>query len=107
MVGDLVCTYMVGSALGINDFFPTLSRSKDGGETWQEQGPLWPLLKGSHSIFASVSRAPSGKLFVYGMSTPISHPGETFWCNATQGLKENRLYWASSDDHGNTWTELA
>lgn len=103
--GDLVCTYIVQSALGINDFVPMLSRSKDGGETWEEQGPLWSHLRESDSIFVSVSRAPSGKLFVYGISTPISQPGETFWNDDTQGLKDNGLCWASSDDHGRTWTE--
>lgn len=103
--GELVCSYSVSSALGINDFVPMLSRSNDGGETWVEQGPLWPHLKTSESNFVSVSRAPSGTLFAYGISTPISQPGESFWSDATQGLKQNRLCWARSDDNGRSWTE--
>ena len=42
--GDLVCTYMVQSKLGVNDFVPTVSRSTDLGETWTEQRPIWPHL---------------------------------------------------------------
>jgi len=103
--GEVLCSYMVQSALGINDFVPTLSRSRDGGETWQEQGPLWPHLQTTHSLFGSISRADSSQLFVYGSSTPITQSGETFWCDATQGLKQNELFWASSTDDGRNWTE--
>jgi len=103
--GEVLCTYMVQSAMGINDFVPTLSRSRDGGESWQEQGPLWPHLRTTHSLFGSISRTDSGQLFVYGSSTPITRSGETFWCDATQGLKQNELFWASSKDDGRNWTE--
>jgi len=103
--GELLCSYMVQSALGINGFIPTLSRSKDGGETWEEQGPIWPHLKTTHSLFGSISRTGAGQLFVYGSSTPISQSGETFWSDATQGLKQNQLFWASSKDDGISWTE--
>ena len=103
--GELLCSYIVQSSLGTNDFVPTLSRSKDGGQTWQEQGPIWPHLEATHSLFASISRADSGQLFAYGSSTPITQSGETFWSDATQGLKQNQLFWASSKDDGRSWTE--
>ena len=38
--GELVCSYMVQSASGINDFKPMIPRSADLGATWQEQGPI-------------------------------------------------------------------
>ncbi len=103
--GELVCTYALHSALGINDFAPALSRSTDGGITWEEQGPIWPHLRNSRSITGSVSRSPSGKLFLYGISIPIDRPGESFWSNETQGLKQNELFWAASENGGRTWTE--
>jgi len=43
--GELVCTYAVQSALGVNDFTPWLSRSRDGGKSWTEQGPIWSHLR--------------------------------------------------------------
>ena len=103
--GDLVCTYVVQSKLGVNDFVPTLSRSADLGETWTEQGPIWPHLRERSSDFVSLSRAASGDLFLYGIETPIDEPGETFWSDATQGLKQNHLVWSSSHDSGETWNE--
>jgi hypothetical protein len=102
--GEVACTYMVQSALGINDFVPMLARSSDGGATWQEQGPIWPHLASGHSLFGSLSRSPAGELFLYGTDTPIDRPGEGVWCEATQGLKQNQLFWARSSDSGRTWT---
>jgi hypothetical protein len=96
---------MVQSALGINDFVPTLSRSTDGGASWVEEGPIWPHLQGRYSLFVSVSRSPGGDLFLYGSQTPIDEPGESFWNEATQGMKQNELVWAKSTDGGRSWTE--
>jgi len=103
--GSVVSTYMVQSALGINDFVPTLSRSTDGGASWVEEGPIWPHLQGRYSLFVSVSRSPGGDLFLYGSQTPIDEPGESFWNEATQGMKQNELVWAKSTDGGRSWTE--
>jgi sialidase-1 len=103
--GELVCTFIVQSELGSNDFVPMLTRSLDGGVTWMEQGPLWPHLQKTRSIFGSVSRDFQGNLFFYGTLTPIDVPGETFWCEATQGLKANELIWARSVDGGRTWSD--
>lgn len=103
--GDLVCTYMVQAALGQNDFKPMLSRSSDGGCTWSEQGLIWPHLQDAYSIFGSVSRSPSGELLFFGSRIPIDVPGESFWSDATQGLKQNELIWAASADVGHTWTD--
>src|SRR5690348_11488079 len=53
--GEIVSSYMVQTALGSNDFVPTLARSRDGGITWHEQGPLWPQLQHKFSVFGSIS----------------------------------------------------
>jgi hypothetical protein len=103
--GEVVCTCMLQAALGLNDFCPVLFRSHDHGITWQEQGPLWPHLQKQYSIFGSVSSSPQRDLFFFGTRTHIDLPGETFWSNATQGIKENELIWARSLDSGRTWTE--
>lgn len=103
--GELVCTYMVQKALGLNDFTPMLSRSADLGTTWREQGAIWPALRESYAIFGSVSRSPEGNLYFYGERTPIDEPGESSWSDETQGLKQNELIWATSPDGGRTWTD--
>jgi hypothetical protein len=102
--GDVVCTYMLQSALGINDFVPVISRSRNGGRTWEQQGPIWPQLAKTESIFCSISRAPAGDLFLYGKRWTIDEPGESFWSDATQGMKPNELMWARSSDGGKSWS---
>jgi hypothetical protein len=96
---------MLTAKLGTNDFLPVLFHSTDGGLTWQEQGPSWPHLKDRWSLFVSVSRDAGGNLFLFGSRTPIDRPGESFWSDETQGLKQNELVWARSADGGRTWTE--
>ncbi len=105
--GDLLCSYMLTAALSTNDFVTMLARSSDLGQTWIEQGPIWPQLRDRWATFVSVSREAEGRLFLFGSRTVIDQPGERFWCEATQGLKQNELIWARSSDHGYTWTEPA
>jgi hypothetical protein len=105
--GDLLCSCMFTSALGTNDFLPVLYRSTDLGETWQEQGPIWPTLQDHWSFFVSISRDTAGPLFLFGSSTRIDRPGESFWSDATQGLKPNELIWSQSTDGGQSWTDPA
>jgi hypothetical protein len=105
--GGVLCTFMVQSALGVNDFVTMRSVSHDGGLTWDEARPVWPHLAGRYSIFGSVSRAPSGDLFLYGIRFPIDQTGESFWSDATQGMKQNDLFWSRSRDVGESWTDPA
>ncbi len=102
--GEILCTFMVQSRLAVNDFVPLLARSRDAGMTWEEPQPIWPELRDRYSLFCSISRARSGELFLYGIRIPIDTPGESFWSEATQGLKQNELFWSSSPD-GLRWTE--
>ena len=103
--GSLLCGYSVQTAVGSNDFAVTLSRSSDGGRSWQNAGSVWPHLEATQSIAANVSRSPDGELFLYGIAIPIDEPGESFWSDATRGIKQNELVWARSSDDGRTWTD--
>lgn len=103
--GEIVCSYMVQTALGSNDFVPMLSRSRDGGLTWREQGPIWPHLQHQYSVFGSISASSPGELYFYGTRTVIDAPGESFWCEANYGLKANSLVWSRSIDGGQHWSE--
>ena len=103
--GEVVCSFHLQSGLGVNDFAPCLSRSHDGGRTWEFQGLIWPHLRETFSINCSISAAPNGDLFLYGFRMPITQPGELFWCQETQGILPNQLIWSRSVDNGHTWTE--
>ena len=101
--GEVVCTFMVQPALGVAGFVPLLTRSRDGGVSWDEPVAVWPE-RHAESIFCSLSRDDSGDLLLFGTSTTIATPGEPFWSAETQGMKENALVWARSADGGRAWT---
>ncbi len=103
--GEVVCSFMVQTALGSNNFCPMLTRSKDHGNSWHEQGPLWPHLRDTYSLFGSISRSRQGDIFFYGSRTQIDSPDETFWCETNQGIKANELFWARSTDNGCSWSD--
>ena len=103
----MLCSFSLVPAMGINGFLPVLTRSQDGGESWSEPEPIWPSLQKKYSIYASVSAAPDGKLFLFGTQTPIDVPGESIWCDQTHGIKQNELIWATSTDSGHSWSDPA
>jgi len=105
--GEIVCTFVAQTALGINDFKPMQSRSNDGGVTWTAPVPMWPEMFGAYSIIGSVSAAPNGQLYFFGTRTTIDRPCETFWSDETKGMKPNELIWTSSVDEGKTWAPFS
>ncbi len=105
--GDILCSFTINSGLGVNDFRTMLARSTDGGRRWKLPGQLWPELQARYSVNVSLSRSPQGELFLFGMRFPIDAPGESFWSEVTQGMKQNELIWARSADHGYTWSAPA
>lgn len=105
--GEALCSFHLQSGLGVNDFAPCLSRSRDGGKTWEYEGITWPHLREKWSINCSISKAPNGDLFRYGFRMSITEPGELFWCQETQGILPDELIWSRSTDNGRTWSEPA
>jgi hypothetical protein len=95
--GELICTYMVQTKIGSNDFVPMAAYSSDG-EKWSEGKPLWPQHIGKKSAFVSVRPMPDGRVSIAGMWFDISYPGELFWSDEANGMKENKLIWCISDD---------
>ncbi|MEO7651396.1 MAG: sialidase family protein, partial [Bryobacteraceae bacterium] len=99
--GEILCVFMVQSKLGINDFVPLMTRSTDGGLTWTEPAPVFaPEITAAWSIFCSVGPG----LFLHGIRTAIGEPGESFWSDETQGMKQNEVFWSRSPDDGKSWT---
>lgn len=101
--GRILCSYMTQSALSRNDFVPHLAESTDQGRSWRHLGPIWPHLGEAFSINVSLNGAPDGSLTLLGTRTPRSRPLESFWCQETLGILQNKLLWSRSTDQGRTW----
>ncbi len=103
--GDLVCSFAVQEALGQNDFKQVIVRSRDGGRTWSKPAYLWPNLHDEYAQIGSISQAPDGTSFISGIRIPIDEPGESFWLDETEGIKQNAMFWASSANQCMNWTD--
>ena len=42
--GSIICTFVVQTQLGSNDFKPMVCWSEDGGQTWRDHRMIWPDL---------------------------------------------------------------
>ena len=94
--GGIVCTFMVNTTGGANDFVPMITYSGDCA-SWTEAKPIWPALTGSKSTFVSVRNTLDGRYCLCGTQWDIAHPGEAFWSDEAGGMKENRLVCSVSD----------
>ena len=95
--GGIVCTFMVNSRGGANDFVPMIAWSRDG-VSWSKARPIWPELTGKESTFVSVRNTLDGRFCLCGVQWHIDHPGEAFWSDEVGGMKENRLVYSLCDD---------
>ena len=102
---NLICSFALTPALGINGCVPVVVRSSDDGKSWSKPEGLWPALQEEFSIYTSISAGPDGRLFLFGTQTPIDSAGESFWCDKTQSMKQNELVWSVSCDGGYTWSD--
>lgn len=95
--GKIVCTFMINSRSGANDFVPMITYSDDG-LNWSESKPVWPELIGKKSFFASVRAGADGSTAIAGQIFDIEEDGESFWSDEVGGMKENRVAFSISDD---------
>ena len=69
--GSVVCTFMINSCGGANDFVPMIAYSKDAKE-WTPAEKVWPQLEGKDSLFGSVRRGSDGKFSISGQGFDIA-----------------------------------
>lgn len=95
--GGVLCTFMINSKGGANDFV-TMAAYGDSGLSFKEASPVWPELCGKESLFGSVRAGADGKYYIAGQAFPIAFEGEDFWSDEAMGMKENRVFWSASED---------
>lgn len=95
--GRIVCTFMINSFSGSNDFVP-MAAYADGDLHFGDAEKIWPALEGRLSLFGSVRRGSDNKYSIAGQAFPISGEGEMFWSDEAMGMKENTVFYSVSDD---------
>ncbi len=95
--GSILCTFMINSKGGANDFV-TMAAYGDKELNFGSAAPVWPDLIGKESLFGSVRRGADGKYYIAGQVFPIAYEGEDFWSDEAMGMKENRVFFAKSED---------
>ena len=95
--GRVVCTFMINSYSGSNDFVPMIAVA-DENLNFGEAEKLWPALEDKWSLFGSVRRGGDGRYSFSGQVFPIAQKGEAFWSDEALGMKENYVFYSLSDD---------
>ena len=103
--GELLCGYDVGVAVEGLGYRTYLARSRDGGATWEQEGPLLAdrYADGyTHSVRLS---AAGGGLVGLGALHRRDDPGEGIVNHVTMGMVPMDLILVRSDDRGASWSE--
>lgn len=104
--GDLMAMFSIGQAFDAADMRAVVSRSTDGGQTWDAPRPLHDEVELASESFKPAV-LPDGRILAAGyvferpdMLTPIVD-------SETMALLPLRNRWSVSDDHGQTWSRPA
>jgi hypothetical protein len=103
--GELVCTFDIGQGPESMDYHTVLSRSTDGGKTWQLQGPLITPPSGrptTHTIRTSV--LSDGHMIGFGALMYRDNPEEGVLNRANLGYVPSDLIQLESRDGGRNWS---
>ncbi len=103
--GEMLTTVVLGEAFEAVDMHTYLFRSTDSGETWKNEGKLYPGTK-DHltSDYARISILPDGELIILMLRANRSvHPDEGLTNAETLGFVPTEFITFRSKDHGHTW----
>jgi hypothetical protein len=102
--GELLASFAIGSGFEAADQHTELSRSGDGGRTWQLDGAVFNE-RVDHPTSANVriNRMPDGELIAFGVRSDRSRADEGLTNPETQGFVETELILLRSRDDGHTW----
>jgi hypothetical protein len=105
--GELLCTLVLGEAFEAPNCHTHVARSRDGGVTWQLEGPIYAGTRERlTSDAARLTALPGGKVVAFMVRADRSdHPDEGLTNSETLGFvrAETLLLWSS--DFGRTWSQ--
>ena len=105
--GEMLATIVLGEAFESVNLHTYICRSKDNGETWELEGPIYP--RTNERLISDSSRLtalPDGEVVVFMMQYDrTDHPDEGLTNPENLGFVPTRLMLLHSWDFGHTWTE--
>jgi len=105
--GEMLATIVLGEAFEAANLHTHVCRSRDEGETWHCEGPIYPGTKGRLTSDGSrLTALPDGELVAFMVRHDRSdHPEEGLTNRANLGFVPTELLLLRSQDFGHTWTE--
>src|SRR5690348_11593408 len=103
--GELVSTYDIGQGPESLDYHTVLSRSTDGGKTWQQEGALIsprPGRRSTHSVRTSL--LSDGRMIGLGAFFYRDDPEEGLVNRANLGYVPTEFFIVESRDRGRNWS---
>lgn len=106
--GDLLALFVLGEAMNATNATTMVSRSTDGGETWNFEGPLHEKLPGQEHYSDSFKPTllDDGTLIATGYRFHRTDPDQRLANAQTDGLRDGDNLVSFSGDEGRTWTPL-
>lgn len=101
----MLATVVLGEAFEAVDMHTSLFRSTDSGETWKNEGRLYPGTKESiSSDFSRIAILPNGEMIVLMLRADRSgHPDEGLTNSETLGFVPTEFVSFRSKNNGHTW----
>jgi len=105
--GELLATVVLGEAFEATDLRTHVCRSRDNGETWLLEGPIYPGTTDRLTSDSSrLTALPDGELVAFMLRSDRSdHPDEGLTNHENLGFVPVELMLLRSGDFGHTWTE--
>lgn len=106
--GSLIDSHVNSEAFESVDATSYLSRSRDGGKAWSSPEVMFDKSSFDHSVSDSckIARLKDGRLIAlgyayhrYNSELPLGNP-------ATGGLLDDFVFFSTSEDNGNTWSDM-
>jgi hypothetical protein len=103
--GELLCSFDIGEAVEAVNYRTYVSRSRDGGETWTLQGPLFAeTMSRPTTSSVRIRRLADGSLVGFGARFYRDDPEEGLQNRATLGMVPMDVILLRSTDGGRSWS---
>src|SRR5687768_9798517 len=104
--GELLAMVVLGEAFEAANLHTHVARSRDQGETWELEGPIYPGTTDRLTSDSSrITALPGGEVVAFLVRADrTGHPDEGLASAETLGFVPTELLLFRSSDYGHTWS---